>query len=831
MSGAELALGILGGSVSSGSAPTTSALVAFKNYQRDQVAARTAFAEREDVVRKIDSFKKSVGKLSTVDDLLKDRKTLTFVLSAFGLESEVNNPGKLKAILNSDPDDINSFANRLSDSRFGELAAFVSAPAFGLKNLTVSDKQTQLIDKFLTNGFEQSLAAQNPAARDALFFLRRINSVENTFEILGDLPLRSIVTTALNLPAEIARQSVDKQAALIEAKFKLDNFKTSSSGSTSRSRLEILNDDLSTISSTNKTINASLKVADSLVAKLESLRASYNDYDTFVNPAGVNANEITVQQNAIPDLLRQRTLVEAANSAVQDTRSAITELEKLFSQARNASSEEDFIEIQDKFTALADTVLGDDGLINSATFTDPNTGLTQNLLRNGTGGALPAGTDSTPTEISTTVNVAGTRVITKSTDLAGFLSDLQTFRDGVSSATYATRQADLTSAETSFTTAKTTFSAAEQRTKINVSSVTTGLSSVKFAAELETQSLALGQASVKDALTRAGTISGVLDTIKSLANQALEPDADLAAINLEYDSRLSELQGLIQNAGSTTDGTTTVTYDNLLTSGTTTYDVLGGTVVQAVGGDLANDILTGLPASITVDNADALKTNINDVYKVALETVVDDLTRDKKVIDFATNTLDPRGALDAQIRTIQADLDKTIASAAVDKKNLLAAFASDLKVTLSSLSSTVTIGALGSFKADFSTTLDSFNTTVLSGGSIADRLQSLTDALFAAGRAQSNLKAEGYALNVQKSIITEEKVILEGKGGGASSFLKPIEFTPEALKFIERYLAQKDLEAQGVAVGGAQLSAKASLAGQIGSLLPQGSGFGLNLLA
>ena len=76
MSGAELALGILGGSLSSGSAPTMSGLVAFKNYQRDQVAARTAFAEREDVVRKIDAFKKSVGKLSTVDDLLKDRRTL-----------------------------------------------------------------------------------------------------------------------------------------------------------------------------------------------------------------------------------------------------------------------------------------------------------------------------------------------------------------------------------------------------------------------------------------------------------------------------------------------------------------------------------------------------------------------------------------------------------------------------------------------------------------------------------------------------------------------------------------------------------------------------------
>ena len=151
MSGAEMALGLLGGSVSSGSAPTTSALVAFKNYQRDQVGARTAFAEREDVVRKIDAFKKGAAKLTTVDELLKDRKTLSFVLSAFGLESEINNPGKLKAVLNSDPDDINSFANRLSDSRFGDIAKFLSTPTFGLKNLTISTKQTEVIDKFLTN--------------------------------------------------------------------------------------------------------------------------------------------------------------------------------------------------------------------------------------------------------------------------------------------------------------------------------------------------------------------------------------------------------------------------------------------------------------------------------------------------------------------------------------------------------------------------------------------------------------------------------------------------------------------------------------------------------
>ena len=260
MSNAELALSILGGgsSLLSGStgSPTTSALAAFKTYQRDQVSARKAFANREDIQRDINAFKKAVGKLDTVDDLLKDRKTLGFVLQAFGLESEINNPGKLKAILNSDPDDINSFANRLADSRFGELAKFLDTPEFGLKNLRISTSQSQVIDKYLTTGFEKSLAAQNPAVRDALFFLRRIGTVENTYEILGDLPLRTIVTDALNLPSTIARQSVEKQASLIEAKLNLDQFKTSSSTAASRSRAEILGDDLTAIGNAGQVISA-----------------------------------------------------------------------------------------------------------------------------------------------------------------------------------------------------------------------------------------------------------------------------------------------------------------------------------------------------------------------------------------------------------------------------------------------------------------------------------------------------------------------------------------------------------------------------------------------
>ena len=122
---------------------------------------------------------------------------------------------------------------------------------------------------------------------------------------------------------------------------------------------------------------------------------------------------------------------------------------------------------------------------------------------------------------------------------------------------------------------------------------------------------------------------------------------------------------------------------------------------------------------------------------------------------------------------------------------------------------------------------------MLSGGSIADRVSALNDALFAAGRAQGKLSAEAYALNVQRSVITQERTILEGEGGeggAAGSFFKPIEYTPEALKFIERYLVQKDLESQGFGNVSGAYNAKAAVASQIGTLL-NANGSGLNLLA
>ncbi len=818
--------GIFGAAQSGGA--SLSAIVAFRSYERDQVAARQNFADRADVKAAIDAFKKDVSRLDTVDDLLNDRDTLQFLLAGFGLDAEINNPGKIRAVIESDPDDINSLANRLADTRFGELAKFLDTPNNGISNLQSSTNQSKVIDKYLTVQFERDLGVQNPAARDALFFLRRINDVNSTFEILADPALRGIVTDALNLPPEIARQSVEKQASLVERGINLDDFKVNGSTEATRSRVEVLTDDLNTISNTSQTIDAAISALTDITTRLDTARSQYADLVNISDPAGVNAAEIAVQETAIPELLRQRGLTADANQATLNTRVILDQLDDLFLQARNAEDATALADIQTQFTDLADQVLGDDGFINSATFFDPATGLTQNILRNGTGGTLPTGTSATAAQIDTTVATDGTRAITNSTDLASFLTELQTARDSFAAANFATLSVDIDTAEANFDTAETTFEPAETLNGINVASILNALNNTQFSKELDTQSLSRGQLSIDDGLSRITTIERVLSDIKELAQQAQEAGANLTKINASYTARLSELNTLINTPGSVTDGTSTINFDNLLADGTVNYTVFDANQARAEGGDLKTSLIAALPASITVGNAATLETDVDDTYKVTVTDLKNQLERDRSVINYALETLDPRGRLDATLREIGTTLDEIIAGADNGGDNLLSEFASNLRVTLDAVGTTLTIDAQTSFKSDFQTALNAFDYTALNGGDDDARVVSLNDALFTAQGTLGRLRAESYALNIQREILFEEKTAIEGDGGQASDFLQPIEFTDAALKFIERYLVQKDLEAQGFSVD-TNFNADVAIAQQIASILPQ-TGLVLNLL-
>ena len=107
------ALGILSGGSSNGT-PSMSSLILFQQINKNEAKLRENYFNRKDVQQSIETFKNKVSKMEDIDELVKDRKSLQFLLASFDLDSEINNAGKIKAILKSDVNDQNSFANRLN---------------------------------------------------------------------------------------------------------------------------------------------------------------------------------------------------------------------------------------------------------------------------------------------------------------------------------------------------------------------------------------------------------------------------------------------------------------------------------------------------------------------------------------------------------------------------------------------------------------------------------------------------------------------------------------------------------------------------------------------
>ncbi|WP_193172795.1 DUF1217 domain-containing protein [Nisaea nitritireducens] len=802
MTNAAAALSILGGSFNAGSGGTTTGVAAFAKYKRDPEGARRDFYESAAVQKNIKSFQSSANEINSLEDFLADRKTLEFVLTAFGLESELNNPGKLKAIINSDPDDVNSYANRLADSRYGELAKFLNVKNEGFTKLQSADAQTEVIDDYLTNAFEVSIGLENPAAREAVFFLRRVNEIDSALEILGDLPLRNIVTTALGLPAQIAKQSVLKQQSLIDAKLDFDKLNTldREEENASKTKLDLVNDDLSAVKTGLAAVtNASLELS-TVQQQLEDLRIHLQDIDNITDPGGVLADEIPVQEAAIPELIRQQGLIAAAEKALLSTDPNLTRIDAIFKEAANVETQEELDGLKSEFDRLVTEITSADGFIKGSNYSDSTAGTTENLLLpSGDGGS---GIDALPSAKATTVVKSdGTAVVTSSLDLSDFLTNLDNTNTAFQAINLGSLSSDISSAKTDFEAVESDFKSAQVQNGVNASSFAGSVSGVNFGYSLNTQSLSQGISAVDDGLTRLSKAAAVISEIRTLAFNAQAEDADIDELNTTYGGKLEELASLINDAGTATDGTNTFTFDNLLTGGTISYeaDAASGKSIDARGGALDTVILGALPTTLSAGNANGILSDIDTTVTDSLSELKDNLVTDRKIFDFAANVADPLGAIDAEIRQISGDLDALIERAGDSGDNLLKEFGNDLKVVLGTLSTTITVDAQGGFKEDFENALSSLQYVAVSGGVAASRESILNDALFSVGSTLSRLNAEKFTLNIQNSILGEKKSSLTNTSGSAESldFLKPLENTNYAIKFIEQYLVKKDLEAIG----------------------------------
>lgn len=198
------------------------------NYRliaKDLPKALTTLSKDPQVARESKFYLENIGSIKSVDDFMKNDRIYRFAMKAFGLEDMAYAKAFVKKVLNEGLSDPKSFANSLTDPRFKELAAAFNFAANGEAATETTEARQGTVDRFLRLTLEQKSGDQNEGVRLALYFARKAPTISSTLGIMADKALLQVVQTTLNMPAETALMSLDKQIEMYSKRIDVADFK------------------------------------------------------------------------------------------------------------------------------------------------------------------------------------------------------------------------------------------------------------------------------------------------------------------------------------------------------------------------------------------------------------------------------------------------------------------------------------------------------------------------------------------------------------------------------------------------------------------------------
>jgi len=116
-------------------------------------------------------------------------------------------------------------ANTLTDTRWKHVAATYDFANKGLSLIQKPGEVSTLANAFAEITWRKSLDAATPGLSKALTFRAEAASITSVDQILGDPVMRSVVTTALDIPLQIAFQPIEAQEKAITSRLDITKFK------------------------------------------------------------------------------------------------------------------------------------------------------------------------------------------------------------------------------------------------------------------------------------------------------------------------------------------------------------------------------------------------------------------------------------------------------------------------------------------------------------------------------------------------------------------------------------------------------------------------------
>jgi hypothetical protein len=185
-----------------------STYLTFKMYTQDISKSLVRAASRVEVAREEKYYQENIGKVTSVDDLLNDRRLLAYAMKAHGLEDMTYAKAFMRKVLESDLTDTKSFARQLVDSRY---AIFANSFSF-MKDGTVRSSLPYVQNEFQgddTVGLysEHRVNKGATAATEVQYYQSKLATLTSVDDLVADDRLFAFALTAYGLDPKIASET------------------------------------------------------------------------------------------------------------------------------------------------------------------------------------------------------------------------------------------------------------------------------------------------------------------------------------------------------------------------------------------------------------------------------------------------------------------------------------------------------------------------------------------------------------------------------------------------------------------------------------------------
>ena len=147
-----------------------------------------------------DYYAANISKVTSIDDLMADKRLLTFAMASYGLDASTETPQQVRAMLEGGVSDPNSPANTLTDKRYANFVTAFNFAQYG-DQTTSRDEVLKDTPKIYTTESSLGLIAPNAdyIKSETAYYLANVTNVKSIDDLMANSRLYNYVLSAYGL--------------------------------------------------------------------------------------------------------------------------------------------------------------------------------------------------------------------------------------------------------------------------------------------------------------------------------------------------------------------------------------------------------------------------------------------------------------------------------------------------------------------------------------------------------------------------------------------------------------------------------------------------------